>query len=426
MKTADKFSVAMNKLGLDSPSPRIAVGVSGGGDSLALCLLLQEWVAARGGTLLALTVDHGLRAESKPEAEAVHDLLKKRGIAHEILTWRGAKPATHIQERARSMRYELLSAACRRENFPALAVAHNAEDQMETFWMRLAHGSGLDGLAGIAPARDVGGVRLLRPLLDFTRAELRETCTKAGVEWVDDPSNANEKFLRPKLRGFEEMLAGEGLSPQRLANTLQKLEDARAALQFFTDHACASHTSVKPEGYATLDKNGFAAVPADIQRRLLFHLLAAIAPQEYNAGFDTVDALRAALLLSAFSGRTAAGCEIFAHDGGFVICREASGVVPAPVTEGMVWDERFKVSGYPAAESLTISLLGENGVAALRKSALPDSPALALLEGLPGKVRRSLPTIRKGENIVSVPVLGWVSADAPKGVENGSVTLVRR
>jgi len=423
MNTAtQKFSGEMARLGLDAP--RIAVAVSGGGDSMALALLISEWLAGK-GEMVALTVDHGLRPESRAEAEAVQKTLEQRGIAHEILSWQGEKPATHIQERAREMRYRLLLGACKRKNFPVLALAHNAEDQMETFWMRLAHGSGLDGLSGMAPSRDIEGIRLIRPLLSFTRAELREVCKAAKMEWVEDPSNANEKFLRPKLRAFEEVLAGEGLTPQRLAMTAQKLSDARDALRFYTAEAREKYVRIDDAGYALLDRK-FAVTPADIQRRLIAQLLECVAHQEYPPGFETVEPLRLGMLQS-FAGRTAAGCEIAPEGNGFLFCREAAAAQPVKPHDGMVWDGRFVVSEYPPStnqggESLALSLLGEAGVSALRKTTSPP-PAL---EKLPGKVRRVLPAFFQGENPVCVPHLNWTAPDAPRGLEKTRLAFLGR
>src|SRR5690606_3672257 len=129
----------------------------GGGDSMALALLLHDWARARGGKILALTVDHGLRAASAAEARQTAARLAQHGIAHEILAWEGEKPCTGIQQHAREARYRLLRGACEKHGIKTLALAHNAEDQAETFWMRLAHGSGLDGLAGMAAKREEGG-----------------------------------------------------------------------------------------------------------------------------------------------------------------------------------------------------------------------------------------------------------------------------
>lgn len=410
---AEKFTTAMAALGLNTPAPRIAVAVSGGGDSLALTLLLYDWAIARGGKILALTVDHGLRDGSAAEAQALHAELQKRGIAHHILTWQGDKPSSHIQERAREMRYKLLAQKCAEAGIATLAVAHNAEDQMETFWMRLAHGSGLDGLAGMAASSDKNGLRIIRPLLDFSRTELRDICTSYGATWAEDPSNANEKFLRPRLRAFEDMLATEGLTPQRLAQTLQKLEAARGALQSVTGRALAAATQ-HPAGYVTLPPSALQGEHPDIQRRMLSHILYAVAPQDYRAGHDAIETLRLDIARDGFNGSTVAGCEIFPSKGQLVFCRElAASAPPAPIENGMVWDGRFRVSGYPSGESLSIGVAGEAGASILRKQAAQDPALEKVLAPIPAKLLRVFAGLWQGQNLVAVPHLSWFAADCP-------------
>ncbi len=422
---SEKFTAAMAALGLDTASPKIAVAVSGGGDSLALTLLLHDWVSARGGKILALTVDHGLREGSAAEAHALHETLERRGISHEILHWQGEKPSSHIQERAREMRYKLLAQKCVDAGIDTLAVAHNAEDQIETFWMRLAHGSGLDGLAGMAASSQKNGLRIIRPLLNFSRAELRDICTAYGATWAEDPSNTNEKFLRPRLRGFEDMLASEGLTPQRLAQTLQKLESARGALQSVTDKVTATAVTRYPAGYATLDPAKLLAEHPEFQHRVLSQILNDIAPQEYRAGFDAVDQLRSDIARESFNGSTVAGCEIFPSKGMLVFCRELAAAAPlAPLQNGMVWDRRFSVSGYPTGDSLAIGVAGEAGASILRKQAA-GTPALGRrLDATPAKILRVLTGIWQGQNLVSVPHLNWLAADAPTGVATGQLEPV--
>lgn len=307
-----EFNTALRHTGW-TPGERLAVAVSGGGDSLALALLLKEC----GADIVALTVDHGLRSESAAEAKTVHDILAAKGIAHETLTWRGDKPSTHIQERAREARYDLLLGYCKAQGIGTLALAHNLEDQAETFWMRLGKGSGVDGLAGMAPARNVGGITMIRPVMGFTRARLRATCEHFGVRWIDDPSNTNDKYLRVKLRAFEEMLAGEGFTPERLALVMQKLGDAAAALQAMTDGALKDCLTLNPEGYATLKLDGWRPLPREIQRRVIGHVLDTLVPQEYRAekgarypiGFDQLETARLELMDESFKGKTLAGCE---------------------------------------------------------------------------------------------------------------------
>lgn len=303
--TIDDFLAALSAFALPKES-RVAVAVSGGGDSMALAVLM----AAAGYDVLALTVDHGLREGSRAEAERVADILAQKKIPHRILSWQGDKPSTHIQEKARMARYDLLLSACRAEKISTLAVAHNLEDQVETFWMRLAHGSGLDGLAAMSASREVEGVKIIRPLLDFSRVSLREYCRAAAVEFIDDPSNGDEKFLRVKLRAFENLLAEEGLSPDRLSRTLQKLSRAKDALAWLEEKACSACLNLSSQD-ATLDVAAWLKYPEDIRQRLLSRAILSQQASDYASGADALQRLSESIAAGQFRGATLGGC-IFA------------------------------------------------------------------------------------------------------------------
>ncbi|MDE1151760.1 MAG: tRNA lysidine(34) synthetase TilS [Micavibrio sp.] len=412
-----------------APGAGIALAVSGGGDSMALAVLLQNWAVRHGGTLLALTVDHGLRAGSAAEAVATGGALAQLNIPHQILNWQGEKPVTHIQERARDARYRLLVKAAKAAGLQTLAVAHNLEDQLETFWMRLAHGSGLDGLAGMAAARHMDGVRVIRPLLGLPRETLRNVCSNAGITWVEDPSNTNDKFLRVRLRAFEEKLAEEGLTPQRLAATLQKLEDARQALTAVTENALVAAAELLPEGYAALLLPPWQEQPAEIQRRMLSRLLHSVWPQDYTVGHDALEQLRSGLLAGDFAGRTVAGCDVFKGRGGRVyVAREAAGI-PArtPLENGAIWDGRFMVSGYQAAanpESFYLAPLNAAALAHLRKKLDEKSAPRKQLDVLPDKIRRTLAGVYNGQNLLAVPQLSWLDGAAPKALEQLKLAII--
>lgn len=415
--TAEEFAPAAQKL-INDASTRCAVAVSGGGDSLALALLLQEYAPGR---IVAFTVDHGLRAESRAEAEEVQKILRQRGIYHEILNWEGEKPATHIQERARQARYDLLFSAAVKNSCAFLAVAHNSEDQAETFWMRLAHGSGLDGLAGMPALRREKDVTLIRPVLGFSRARLRATCARFNAEWIEDPSNSNDKYLRVRLRAFEDMLAGEGFTPERLAATLRKLEDARDALQVMTAEAAKNCLVFHAEGYATLRFKPWRALPREIQRRLLHEALQGVSPQPYPLGFEGLETARQEMADEKFPGQTLAGCEIISAGDAALVVREAASVAARmTAAEGAVWDARFIVSGVRGTGPLDIGALGETGLSALRQN-----PALEkMLKAIPFKARRVMPALwSANDTLMAVPHIGYFSEDCPLILRNARMVF---
>src|SRR3954452_6865810 len=224
----DRFRKSLDPL--LAPDERIGIAVSGGPDSLALLLLAA---AARAGAGEAATVDHALREASRAEAETVATICKRLGVPHTILTaaW-NETPGTAIQERARGERYRLLGFWAEERGLATLATAHHADDQAETFLMRLSRGSGVRGLAGmrrrsVAPGTDVG---LVRPLLDWRRAELESVCGDAGVNPVTDPSNDDRRFERVRIR--QALAAADWLDPQAIARSAANLSAADAGLDW--------------------------------------------------------------------------------------------------------------------------------------------------------------------------------------------------
>ena len=172
----------MAALGPFEPAPRLAAGVSGGADSMALALLADAWARERGGSLLALIVDHGLRATSAAEAAETAARLGGRGIAARVLTIAGLAQGPALAERARTARFHALIAACAAEGILHLLLGHHAADQAETVLIRALGGSGPAGMAGMASLVETPMVRILRPLLGTAPADLRATLIAAGVD----------------------------------------------------------------------------------------------------------------------------------------------------------------------------------------------------------------------------------------------------
>ena len=179
----------------------LGVAVSGGSDSLGLLYGLARLIAP--AKLVALTVDHGLRAGSTDEARWVKSQCRRLGVCHETLKWEGGAPATGLQAAARAARYRLLAEASARHGLAAVLTAHTRDDQDETLTMRRARSPSqtAPGLAGIPPATLFDGrMWVLRPLLDMRREEIRDHLRSAGAGWVEDPSNTDARFERVRVR----------------------------------------------------------------------------------------------------------------------------------------------------------------------------------------------------------------------------------
>ena len=289
----------------------IAAGVSGGADSLALVLRLNDWAKQNGRRIVALTVEHGLRSESAAEAEYVAQLMAGQGIEHHILPWVGQKPKTGIEEAARKARYDLLAEWCKAHNVRVLAMGHHLRDQAETFLLRLIRGSGVYGLSGILPVSERGGLLIVRPQLDKTPDELRGYLRERGVRWVEDPSNQNQDFLRVKIRRFLPELERElGLTEGRLAATAAVLAQTRAFIESEVQKVIKNQVCVWEQVGVSFKQADLGQWPQEIKFHILAELLRGIGQRDYMPEAAEVLRLAEALAKPDFRGATLGGCEL--------------------------------------------------------------------------------------------------------------------
>jgi tRNA(Ile)-lysidine synthase len=282
-------------------APAIVLAVSGGPDSIALMWLAARWrsTLARGPRLIAVTVDHGLRAEAAREARDVKRLARSLDLPHRTMRWTGAKPKTGVPAAARTARYRLLAQAARAQGATHILTAHTRDDQAETLLMRLLRGSGIAGLSAMARETERDGVRLARPFLHVAKAQLVATLKKAKVDFADDPTNRDPNYTRPRLRALMPALAAEGGDSRNLARLASRLARANAAVEILADGA-ERYLALRGRGPDPgLDANifaaeAFAAMPEEIRVRLLLRAIDRVG-HEGPAELGKVEALLSAL-----------------------------------------------------------------------------------------------------------------------------------
>jgi len=360
----------------------IGVALSGGGDSVALLHLCR----AAGVRVEAVTVDHGLRADSAAEAAAVAADCARLGVRHEVRVWQHGAVPGNLMDAARRARMELIRDWAVARGIGVVALGHTRDDQAETLLMGLARAAGIDGLAGMRPAWEEGGVRFVRPLLDAGRAELREWLAAKAIGWVDDPTNENDRFARVKARKAVAMLEPLGISVSGLAAVARNLAEAREALEAATADA-ASRVVTEAAGALAFDAAGFSALPAELRRRLVVAALAWIARADYAPRADAVARLAAAIC----EGRDATlwGCRLRRG----VLMREAKATGAGA---GALWDGRWVIEG-PWRPGLAVRSLGVDGL-----RACADWRAI----GLSREVLAVTPAIWHDETLVAAPLAG--------------------
>jgi tRNA(Ile)-lysidine synthase len=366
----------------------LAVAVSGGADSMAVALLAADWAAQRGGRVIALVVDHGLRAESAAEAALTVERLRQRGLPARCLPLSGLARGPALAARARAARYAVLSQACAGAGIVHLLLGHHAGDQAETLAMRALSRSGPAGLAGMAALVETADLRLLRPLLTVPPGRLRATLRAAGVGWVEDPSNADPATLRARLRAARADPEGDGPATRAAVEAAARQGAERQAAERAIAAELAARATIHAAGYATL--RGPISPPA------LAALVRTIAGAAYPPSPRQVERLAGSLAPATVAGVRVMRAPARLTPDPWLLVREASAMAPpVPARRGAIWDGRFRLAA-DAPPGTTLGALGADAAAPRRASPLP---AAALC---------TFPALRADENLFAVPHLRYV------------------
>ena len=370
----------MAGLGPWEPRPRLAAAVSGGADSTALALLADAWVRPLGGSVLALIVDHTLRLDSAAEAALTAERLTARGIAVRLLRAIGLTHGPAMAERARTERYHLLTAACGEAGILHLLLGHHQADQAETVMIRVLRHSADRGLAAMPALAENCSLRLLRPLLAVPADHLRSVLTRAGMPWIEDPSNCDPKALRARLR------ATRGAGTQALCDAAAGAGRHRADRDRAIAAILADRVSIRPEGFAILS-------PGPIAPDALAALVQTIGGAPYAPGSERIAALAAAPGPATLAGVRLLPAGRLGR--GWLVVREAAAMAPAITARpGAIWDSRFRLAAnVTPPQNATFGPLGG------------DSASLRRWSDLPAVVLRTLPALRCGNRLAAVPHL---------------------
>lgn len=286
----------------------LAVGVSGGADSLALVLQAKEQLTVYGYKIIALTVNHKLRPSADAEAEYVASIMKKYKIEHYILVWVGEKPENGIEEAARIARYSLMKKWCDENGVKVLLTAHHLYDQAETFLMRLQRGSGLQGLCAMREISEWNGLKIARPLLNTSPENLKLYLRDKGVQWIEDESNNDIHYLRNKTRKFIPVLEREtGISVDRIGEAVANLQNADNFIESKVDELFLSSVRNDGAGVFSFAYNDYLKW----HRELKFRVFSRLCRRQYIPRADSILYVIHSLNTLPFTGMTLGKKEIF-------------------------------------------------------------------------------------------------------------------
>ena len=286
------------------------VAVSGGPDSLALAALSKAYSFCKKTKFYYVLIDHNIRKNSSLEAIKVKHLLKKKYLNLRVFINK-KKITKNIQAEARNARYNILINFCKKNNIKIILTAHNLEDQVETFLMRLSRGSGLKGLSSMKPISKINNqVSLFRPLLDTQKKFLIKISKTIFGKYFRDPSNKNEKYLRTKVRNLKKPLEKSGIKYEKIFKSIQNLSYSKTTLERYLNNIFKELIK-KVNGEIFINFKKFIELNNDIKIDLINQSIKQLKSNYYDLRSKKVENLIKSLDKKEFKKSTLGGCVFF-------------------------------------------------------------------------------------------------------------------
>ncbi len=393
-------------------SPVLALGVSGGADSIALLHCAKNWAKQNKAVLVVLTVDHGLRPAAKDEVQKVANWSKELGITSHILTVPAWHESRNILAKAREWRYKLMITWCRKNNVLHLLTAHQQDDQVETFFNRLERGSGLEGLCSMQLITEIDHVRLIRPFIGTDRQQIKKFLIDREINWIDDPSNQDDQYFRARWRKIVPILADQQLlSAKRVELAIYHLNQANQVIEQQISDLVTRSILISPLGYIKINLNIFREASSELGLRVLSRCLMMVGGNDYSARYHNLLALYDKIAKPLFTGTTIAGCLLNRQGQSLLIMREVASIQSEIniSTSPQLWDRRFLIFLNGTELSSPKYKIRKLGIG--RKKLMEwtykncSKNQGYLLENIPAKVLQTLPALWDEEGLAAIPNL---------------------
>ncbi len=395
-------------------SSKIAIAVSGGLDSIVLMNLAKLSNKIDTKSIHILIVDHGLRKNSKDEAFFAKQEAGKLGFKSKILTWKGKKPTTKIQETARNSRYDLLFDYCRKNDISDLFIAHHLDDQIENFIFRMFRGSGIKGLTSFSNIYKIDDINIIRPLIEIPKSDLLIFAEEQKLKWIEDISNSNLAFDRVKIRNALNSFYKNGFDKKLFLKSINKLKSINEDLDFIADDYVKKYIKFNDNIFVSIDKNFFFVAPKEIQMRVIKNCISFFAPEKPYPPKDTkiINLMKWIKNNQESSSKTLGGTLFKKNKKVIILYKEVNNLTnikPIMISKSKYkcWDNRFLIKSNVEING-KISYLGPEGVKILKskkidiKKTKKDAPIAAIY---------SSPAIWEKKCLISAPIFDYCNND---------------
>ena len=388
----------------------IALAVSGGPDSTAMMQIAALSKKLKNNNVTVIVVDHGLREESKNEANIVGQNAKLLGFKFKILKWDGVKPKTRIQEIARKTRYKLMTSWCKKKGIEKLFLAHHLDDQVETFLMRLGKGSGVDGLAVMNYVTEISSLKLVRPFLEIPKTRFIKILSITNLEWISDPSNFNSDYKRSRIRKILPILSKEGINSKQIGLVIKRMRSAKDALNTQTNILLKKYLSNVDNVAYFLNKELLKdAKEKEILLRVLEKIFMNISGSIYPPRRNKLENILSWILKNNnIKAKTLTGVVVRKRKSELIFYREPDDCYKSvnirPLTSRYsCWDDRFFLKANKSND-LQIRALGDVGIKILKEEKILKRQGF---QNVPLSAWKTVPGVWSKKRLISVPTLGY-------------------
>ena len=388
----------------------IALAVSGGPDSTAMMQIAALSKKLKNSNVTVIVVDHGLREESKNEANIVGQNAKLLGFKFKILKWDGVKPKTRIQEIARKTRYKLMTSWCKKKGIEKLFLAHHLDDQVETFLMRLGKGSGVDGLAVMNYVTEISSLKLVRPFLEIPKTRFIKILSITNLEWISDPSNFNSDYKRSRIRKILPILSKEGINSKQIGLVIKRMRSAKDALNTQTNILLKKYLSNVDNVAYFLNKELLKDVKEkEILLRVLEKIFMNISGSIYPPRRNKLENIISWILKNNnIKAKTLTGVVVRKRKSELIFYREPDDCYKSvnirPLTSRYsCWDDRFFLKANKSND-LQIRALGDVGIKILKEEKILKRQGF---QNVPLSAWKTVPGVWSKKRLISVPTLGY-------------------